>query len=175
MASQGPRTEPAWCKQQTDFLYGTCSAKSNCHFASLLGSWILRGKGSWRVVDPDSSALLFPRYQPVPSASPHFCDVIALANFSLFLRGGSRYTTASLHTRGTFIPAAETWGQAFVHVGPDLFLWPVQTFDEAELRNVAHRGQEEWGWHAQHVTLLLAGASQVCHTFLEIRKSPAGV
>lgn len=44
-----------------------------------------------------------------------------------------------------------------------------------EMRNVAYRGQEEWGWHAQDVTFLLASPSQVCHTFLEIRKSPAGV
>lgn len=84
MASQWSRMEP----QQTDFLYGTCSAKSNCHFASLLGNWILRGKGTV------SSALLFPRYQPAPSSfSLNFCDVIELANFFPFLRGGS-HTTA---------------------------------------------------------------------------------
>lgn len=80
-----------------------------------------------------------------------------------------------LHTWGTFIPAAETRGQAFVHMGPASFLSPVQTFNEAELRKVAHRGQEEWAWHVQDMTLLLASASQVCHTVLEVRKSPAGV
>lgn len=165
-----------WCKQQTDFLYGTCSAKRNCLFASLPGSQILRGKGSWRVVDPVSSAFFPPSINQPQVPLPIFVTWFHWPT-SPHSWGGSHYTTAPLHTWGTFMPAAETWGQALVLCtrGPALFLSPVQTFDEAELSNVAHRGQEEWGCHAQDVTLLLASASQVCHTLLEIRKSPAGV